>query len=219
MAGIVSITVSIVYDNFHTQFIKPFFHLFLYLYFVSSSKKWNITVLLFLIAAMIGEFLTARNFVANYVYIVLLFATYFLIGLFLMKSAIKDSKFRIQLTDIYVGLIILIAFTYVVGSIFFITAEELGDFLFLLVATAAFSGFVGGCFYIAAYHSNPNKILFFVVGIGYMIVCVGTLVHELVMPSVFIQGFVNLVEVISQVAFIYALIKLPEMLRPKKWHI
>ncbi|MEZ4858285.1 MAG: hypothetical protein R2781_05700 [Flavobacteriaceae bacterium] len=136
-----------------------------------------------------------------------------------MVPFIKASKFKIQITDVYLGLIILIAFIYVVGSIFFVSAVEMNDFFFLLIATIAFSAFVGACFYIAAYHSNPNKLFFFVVGIGYMIVCVGTLVQELVAPSVFIQGFINLVEIIAQLSFVYVLTKLPEMVKAKDWLI
>lgn len=219
VVGFISVLVSIIFGNEHTQFIKPFFHLFIFLFYVSVTHKWNIPLLLFLCSAMVGELLTARDFVSNYIYIVLLFAFYFSIGVHLMMPVVKTAKFKIQITDIYLGLIILIAFVYVVGSIFFASAVAMDDFLFLLIATVAFSAFVGSCFYITAYHSNSHKIYFFIVGIGYMIVCVGTLVHELVMPSAIIEGFVNIVEVISQFCFVYALTNLPEMIKPKKWLI
>lgn len=208
--------VSIIFGNDKTQFIKPIFHLFLVIYYTLNVKKFNPLIVLFLSLAMVGEFLTARNFIEYYFFIVILFALYFLVGFYLMTPIIKASKLKVQITDIYVGLIILIAFTYIVGSIYFVSAIEMNDFIFLFIATITFSMFVGACFYITGYHIHPLKIYFFIVGVGYMIVCVGALVYELILPSVYIQGFINLVEVIAQFSFIYVFAKFHKLIKNRQ---
>lgn len=219
IAGGISVLVSLLYGNFHTQFIKPFFHLFIFLFYISVTKKWNPFLFLFLGAAMVGEYLTANNFTANYTYIVLLFTIYFSTGIYIMLPIIRAAKLKIQITDFYLSLIILAAFVYIVGSIFLFSVKEMDHFVYLLIATIAFSFFTGACFYIAAYHTNNSKIYYFIVGLGYMIVCAGTLIHELILHSVFIQVFINLVEVIAQFSFVYALTKLPKMIKPNKQFI
>lgn len=219
LVGLISVTISVFYGNDKTSFIKPFFHFLLYSFYWVSVKKHNFLLVLFLISAMIGEFLVSKNFVIHYSWIVILFFFVFVFGTLLLVPVLKFTKAKLHEKDYLNRIVGIIGFLAILACLYVLTIDFLPGLTFYIFAFAAFSIFLVSCFYINVFHKHPKNIYLFFVAVGYLMVCFGAVVYEFLWSSWYLLLWVNLCEVLTQFCFVYYLIHLDEVLTRRKWFI
>jgi hypothetical protein len=215
--GMISVVISVGFGNEQTQFVKPIFHVFLFLFYTLSVKRFNFLLFVFLACAMSGEYLAAGNFEAHFKWIAIFFFMVFTSGVLLIRPLLNPAIVKIKWTDILVGILVVAGLGYLVALVFILSANELEDFTYLVVTTVAFCVFIFSCFFIAAFGKHPKRVFLFVVGAGYTLVIFGTLIYELLYTETILLGIVNLCEVIAQFCFAYFLIYREEKINDLHW--
>ena len=217
--GTISVVTSVLFTNEATQFVKPFFHVFLYLFYIQTVKRNNPILFLFLLCAMLGEFLTAKDFESNYILIHCLFTCYFVLGTWMIWPVIKTADLKLKGQEIIIALLIVLPLLYVVYAITYYSMNEFTDSVFTIMACISFLLFTGTCFFVTLFHRHPQRLPLFMVGVGYFVVCIGYLVYELLLPSSLLMGGVNTLEIVAQYFFVVFLIHRQDMLMKIKWFI
>ena len=217
--GAASVLVSILLGNEHTQFIKPFFHVSLFLFFYTTTKKINYPLILFLTCGMLGEFFTARSFESNYLLINILFSIYFSLGVYCMWPVFKGAQLKIRGKDVVIAIIATTLLLYIIYGLVYYSIQEFKENVPAIVGGTAFVIFVGSCFYITLFHPHPYRINLFIVGLCYFVVCSCYIVHELLLPSRLLMGLINSTEIIAQFFFVLFLINRKSMQLKTNWYI
>ena len=215
----IAVVVSVVLGTEDFKYIKPLFHLALFSYFWLSTKKFSPQLFLFLGSTMIAEYLAATNFIEYFDYITTLFGIYFATGVYIIYPVLKRTKPKFVGVDRIAMILVILILIYIILTIFLISIEEVKDYILFGIATVVFSTFIGCCLFITAFHKNPKKVYLFVVGVGYVVICAGSLIYELQFDSVLLLGLVNLSEVIAQVSFVSFLIGKDELLQDESWYL
>ncbi|HBR55775.1 MAG TPA: hypothetical protein DEA82_16950 [Flavobacteriaceae bacterium] len=208
-----------VYGNEQTLYIKPVFHIVLFLWYFSVKKKIDVKLVFFLGFALTAEFLTAIDFDGYYTLINILFACYFFVGLWCMKPVLQQSKFTLRGQEVFFGLLITGVLLYMVYGLIYYSIQEFQENVPTVLGGISFLLFTGGCFYVTLFHSHPKKFYLFVVGSCYFVVCLGYMVYQLLLLSDLLMGLVNTAEIIAQFYFVLFMIHKQEMLSKTKWYI
>jgi len=208
-----------VYGNSETLFVKPFFHLFIYLFYIAQAKKFNFLLFLFLFASMVGEMFVAMGFEDNYVYVMLLYAVVFCCGILLLRPTLNATKLTFNFKDVLVPILLTVGLVYVIISVYISAIDYLPQLLFYSLSLILFAIFVFTSFYIFFFNKHPKSVYIFITGAGYTVICMGTFLFELISPSQFLLGLVNLCEVITQFSFVMYVLNLKEISTKRKWYI
>ncbi|RDK84300.1 hypothetical protein [Marinirhabdus gelatinilytica] len=217
--GLVSVLTSLFFGNEETLYIKPLFHVGLYTFFYVSNKKHSGLLLMFLLAGMVAEFLTAKNFEYYYAIINILFAIYFSIGILFQVPVLKTAKLKLSNTTGILGVLFSSIILYIVYALVYYSVQEFNEQVPAVIGAITFVGFVGSCFYVTLFHPHPKKVTLFIVGICYFIVCIGYLVYELLFTNTLLIALINTTEIIAQFAFVRFLISRSEFLKKQEWLI
>tara|TARA_R100000935_G_scaffold38680_1_gene60061 strand:+ start:180212 stop:180904 length:693 start_codon:yes stop_codon:yes gene_type:complete len=217
--GALSVLISLFFGNEQTQFVKPFYNLLLYLFFITITQKNSLKLLLFLCFATVAEFLTARDFNDFYFMINVLFACYFLTGVWFMKPLLKTAKLKIHRKEAFLAIGFTAIILYIVYGLIYYSIHEFKAYVPAVIGGVSFVAFTGSCFYITLFHSHPKKVYLFIVGMCYFVVCMGYIINELLVDSNLLIGFINSAEIIAQFFFVLFLTQKEEMLSKKEWYI
>jgi len=217
--GLVSVLVSMIYGNTETLYIKPLFHVFIYWFYVNQTKKNNWLLLLFLTAAMVGEMFVALGFEANYTRVMLLFAVVFFCGIILLKPVLNSTRLKFKLSHVLIPMVVAVGLVYTIISIYISAVDYMPQLFFYSISLVLYCVFIFSCFYITLFNKHPKNTYIFIVGVGYILVTVGTFLFEVIQPSRFLLGLANLSEVIAQFYFVIYVINIKDVATKMKWYL
>lgn len=217
--GLTSVFISMVYGNQDTLYVKPVFHIFLFIFFYTKTKKINWLLVLFLLSAMIGEAFMSQGLENNYGGVMVLFSIVFLSGILLLRPVLIRTKFNNEFKDVVIPIIIGFGIVYALTTIYAIAIEFIPDLIFYSVTILLFIVYIACCFYIAFVNKHPKNTFLFIVGTCYSLVVVGAFAYELVLPYSVVIGGVNLLEIIAQFYFVLYIAYIAEVAEEKNWFI
>ncbi|WP_203294075.1 hypothetical protein [Luteirhabdus pelagi] len=215
IAGVASILVSVTISNEDTAYVKPFFHIFLFLFYTLSAKRFNFFLFLFLGCLLVAEYFVAKDFVGYYYIIIPLFIISFITGIALLRPMLRFMKAEWSRVDIFTPLLSAIGLAYVIVSVYTLTIAPIDDTFLDIAGMAAFSLFVIACFYVTIFNVHPKNVYLFITGAGYMFVCMGYLIYELVFKATILLALVNICEVLAQFYFVLYLVHIKSIVKSK----
>ncbi|WP_416443081.1 hypothetical protein ACH3O9_18890 [Leeuwenhoekiella sp. A16] len=211
--GICSVTVSIIYGNSETVFVKPFFHVFLYLYYWRKTGDLNVMLLSALVFAMLGEACVALGMTRLFYPAMFLFTLYFISFTFLLRPVLRKTNFSIRSRDLTAPFIGFIAITYIIITISSLVVDHIPSIYIYTPAFLSFVLFITVCFYVSIFNRHPKSVFLFIAGAGYTVVALGTFIFEYLEDSTALMGVINGCEFIAQLLFVQYLINMKKVIR------
>jgi len=216
--GFLSLAISSLFSNIEIGFIKPLFYVLFYGVYWQATRKINVLLIIFLCCGIIAEFFTALGYQENFEIITTFYIFYYLVGTLLLYPVLKRMHFEnLKSSDLTIAFLILIFLTYILISVILMSLDLIVNFSLLILNAICFLYFIASCFYVAGFNKHSKNLYMFLVGICYLFVGICSYLNELIFQLPILSVLVNLSEIVAQIIFVYFLIHIKDIIKPKEW--
>ncbi len=204
--GLSSTVILVFLNKDLSLYLKLLFFSLLFILYSYKLQKFNILLFLALGSIAVGEVILSDGMIHNASYIILMYGLFFAFASLLIMPIIRKAKIQAKNIDLATVVIGGTTFIFIVVSIFLLGTQTFGNYFLFSIGTISFCLFVMSCLYISSLYEIDKSFYLFMVGIGYIFYCAGTILYETIFPSIYILITVNLVEIIASLLFVRFLI-------------